>query len=45
MNRWQRAWQKRREQARLRPIESDLRKEARGVTEGRKRGFDLDLSL
>jgi conjugative relaxase-like TrwC/TraI family protein len=47
MNRWLKAWQRGRDRAKMseRSRETDLCKEARGVSKGRGRGLDLEISL
>ena len=47
MNRWLKSWQRGRERAKMseRSRETDLSKEARGVSKGRGRGLDLEISL
>lgn len=47
MNRWWRTWQQRGERARMseRSRETDLSKETRSVSKGRRRGLGLEISL
>jgi ATP-dependent exoDNAse (exonuclease V) alpha subunit len=47
MNRWLNSWRKGQERAKMseRSRETDLCKEARGVSKGRGRGLDLEISL